>query len=249
MIFYFSGVGNSAWVANKLAECFNDKVLPIADEIGKKNTYFLRKGEKVGFIFPVYGWEPPKIVMDFIAEMQMDSPHYLYFVCTCGDDVGKTPKVFESAIKRKGWKCDAGFSVTMPDTYVCLPGFDIDDETTLQIKMDNAKARVEYIGKQIADDLHMDRFDCYEGPFPYLKTYVLGGLFRAFLMSPKPFKATDKCISCGLCAKKCPVHNINVDSKPQWGNRCTMCLACYHACPYHAIEYGKRTRNKGQYSI
>ena len=57
------------------------------------------------------------------------------------------------------------------------------------------------------------------------------------------------CVDCGLCAKKCPVHNINVDSKPQWGNRCTMCLACYHACPYHAIEYGKRTRNKGQYSI
>ena len=249
MIFYFSGVGNSAWVANRLALHLNDKVLSIADEINKSMKYALQKGEKVGFVFPVYGWEPPKIVLEFISRIQMDMPDYLYFVCTCGDDVGKTPKVFVSSILKRKWKCDSGFSVTMPDTYVCLPGFDVDDEPTLKLKKANAKARVDYIAGQISKGIRMSRFDCYEGPFPYLKTYVLGGLFRAFLMSPKPFKAMDMCTSCGICAKKCPVHNIHVEGKPHWGANCTMCLACYHACPHHAIEYGKRTKGKGQYSI
>ncbi|MBQ8519889.1 MAG: EFR1 family ferrodoxin [Bacteroides sp.] len=250
MIFYFSGVGNSAWVARKLAERLQDKVVAIAEEMEKeRGTYTLPKGEKVGFVFPVYGWEPPKIVLDCIRKMQMDAPDYLYFVCTCGDDVGKTPKVFDTAIRAKGWKCVAGFSVTMPDTYVCLPGFDVDDEATLKLKLDNAKARVAYIGEELDRGVRMQKYDCYEGPLPYTKTYVLGGLFRTFLMSPKPFKATDACISCGLCEKHCPVHNIKVDGKPQWGDNCTMCLACYHACPHHAIEYGKRTKNKGQYTI
>ena len=107
MIFYFSGVGNSAWVARKLANALQDKVLPIAEEIRKEAAYTPAKGERVGFVFPVYGWEPPKIVMDFIRKMQMMAPDYLYFVCTCGDDTGKTADVFMSAIKAKGWNCHA----------------------------------------------------------------------------------------------------------------------------------------------
>ena len=66
-------------------------------------------------------------------------------------------------------------------------------------------------------------------------------------MSPKPFHATDACIACKKCEKVCPVHNITVTDKPQWGNNCTQCLGCYHICPVHAIEYGKMTCRKGQY--
>jgi len=35
--------------------------------------------------------------------------------------------------------------------------------------------------------------------------------------------------------------------KPVWGMDCTSCLACYHVCPQHAVQYGKRTKDKGQY--
>ena len=225
MIFYFSGVGNSAWVARKLADALQDEVKPIADEIRTDMKYALSPDEAVGFVFPVYGWEPPMIVLDFIRKMEMSTPTYLYFVCTCGDDTGKTGKIFTQAIQAKGWTCQAGYSITMPDTYVCLPGFDIDGEDELKLKMDNASARVDYIISELKQRLVHHSYNCLEGAFPYVKTYILGGLLR------------------------CPVHNIKVDGKPQWGTECTMCLACYHVCPHHAIEYGKRTKGKGQYSI
>ena len=248
MIFYFSGVGNSAWVARRLADKMQDRVLPIAEEIRTPMEYTLLPGERVGFVFPVYGWEPPKIVLDFVRKMKIAQiPEYLYFVCTCGDDTGKTADVFMSAIQAKGWKCHAGYSVLMPDTYVCLPGFDIDGEEELKRKETNAAARVDFIGEELSRRVVMDKHGCFEGAFPKVKTYVLGSLFRKFLMSPKPFHATDACISCGLCEQRCPVHNIKVEGKPQWGADCTMCLACYHACPQHAIHYGNRTKNKGQY--
>ena len=54
MIFYFSGVGNSAWVARKLADKLQDKVLPIAEEIRTPMEYALAPGERVGFVYPVY---------------------------------------------------------------------------------------------------------------------------------------------------------------------------------------------------
>lgn len=248
MIFYFSGVGNSAWVARKLSERLRERVLPIAEEIRSEMEYNLAPGECVGFVFPVYGWEPPRIVLDFVRRMNMNRvPEYLYFVCTCGDDTGKTASVFMSALQSKGWKCHAGYSVTMPDTYVCLPGFDVDGEEELKCKTENALARVQFIGEELSRRVVLEKPNCYEGALPFIKTYVLGGFFRSFLMSSKPFYATDACVSCGLCEKRCPMHNIKVEGKPQWGTDCTMCLACYHACPQHAIHYGNQTKKKGQY--
>ena len=51
---------------------------------------------------------------------------------------------------RKGWRCAAGYSVTMPNTYVSLPGFDVDDEDVETRKVHNAVARVRFINEEIA---------------------------------------------------------------------------------------------------
>lgn len=94
MIFYFSGTGNSAWVARQLAEGQNEELLSIAMEIDRNKAYKLKEGEKVGFVFPVYAWGPPKIVLRFIHQLKLDKPGYLFFVCTCGDDTGRTAQIF-----------------------------------------------------------------------------------------------------------------------------------------------------------
>lgn len=178
----------------------------------------------------------------------MDKPGYLFFVCTCGDDTGLSAQVFSAAVRKKGWRCDSGFSVTMPNTYVSLPGFDVDEEDVAVRKLQNARARVEFINAELLRRVAMKKFDCYEGAMPFTKTRLLRPLFHAFLMSPKPFHATDACIGCGKCAKACPVRNVKLaDGRPQWGMDCTHCLACYHVCPVHAVQYGKCTRGKGQY--
>ena len=58
-------------MARKLGDILQDKVLSIAEEIRKEAIYAPLEGERVGFVFPVYGWEPPRIVLDFIRKMQM----------------------------------------------------------------------------------------------------------------------------------------------------------------------------------
>ena len=135
----------------------------------------------------------------------------------------------------------------MPNTYVSLPGFDVDDKEVEQMKIRNATERIKFIGHEIELRTQMKTFNCHEGAFPILKTYIIRPLFNAFLMSPQYFQASGACVSCGICEKKCPTKNIKIKEKPHWGTKCTHCLACYHACPLHAIQYGKRTTNKGQY--
>lgn len=55
----------------------------------------------------------------------------------------------------------------------------------------------------------------------------------------KQFYVTDECVSCGRCAKVCPVGNLQMQNgKPVWEDRCRYCMACLNRCKKNAIEYG-----------
>lgn len=246
MIFYFSGTGNSRWVAERLGELLGESVYSIADMLVREDT-FTASEDRLGLVFPVYSWGPPAVVLEFIANLySVCTPKYIFFVCTCGDDTGKTPELICRAFAKKGWQCNAGFSIIMPNTYISLPGFDVDSLQVAQKKLKESENRVKEIVEKLSRREQI--MDCHEGALPWMKTYIVRPLFTHFLMSAKPFRVSDACISCGKCEKVCPLHNVClVDGKPEWGNHCAMCLACYHHCPKHAIDYAGLTRKKGQY--
>ncbi len=262
MIFYFSGTGNSAWVARELAEQLNDHLYFIPDERAGEAHYVLHPNEKLGFVFPVYAWRVPKFILRFIQMMQVENVSYVYFVATCGDDSGRMDHYFRKAAKSKGWEVACGFSIIMPEAYVSLPGFDVDDQQREKSKLREAKTRLDDIISFIAES-KQGKFDTIPGQWPWTKSVVLGAFFNTFLMSSKPFHTNSQCVGCGKCAQMCPLHNIemeqnkkNVDSAgtqlsphkiPVWHKDCVGCLRCYHSCPHHAIEYGRFTRGKGQY--
>lgn len=249
MITVFSGTGNSKAVADMLAKQLNDSVVSAMEALSLCREYILKEDEPLGFVFPVHSWGPPEIVLRLIASLRLTvKPSYIYFVCTCGDDIGKTAEIFCKSVKARGWECCAGFSVTMPNTYVCLPGFDIDSKDVQQRKIAHAASRVSEIVLRIKG--REEVFDCHEGVMPRLKSFGIRPLFNKFLIDAKRFQVNSACVSCGKCIRVCPTHNIKWrNGRPSWGNDCTMCLACYHTCPKHAIEYGNQTKNKGQYTF
>ena len=248
MIYYFSGCGNSKYVAEALATQLNDTLVFIPEAARENHFEFnLTADERLGFVFPVYAWAPPKLVLDFIQKLRLTAkPEYVYFACTCGDECGHTEKIFRKAIEEKGWELSACFSMKMPETYIGMPGFKLDTEENAKKKIEAAEVTMERNIPRIAN---RDRFsDMIKGKAAWLKSYMINGSFNKFATDDRKYRSTEKCIGCGKCVQVCPLQNITLtEGRPKWNGHCTMCMACYHHCPTNAIQYGKGTEGKGQY--
>lgn len=255
MIFYLSGTGNTKWVAESLARKLGEPLVDIAKEFDGEMKYTVADGEKVGFCFPVHGWRPPKLLLDFLHEMKIEGMHekktYCFIVCTAGDTVGEALSILEEELRKNSIILHSCWDVRMPNTYVGLPFMDVDSEKLAEKKVKEAQARVAYIGKMISREetgCHM----LYEGKWPKTNSRVLGACFKKLLVTDKPFRVdAKKCIKCGKCVASCPVGNIagGAGELPSWkhNGRCMTCFACYHSCPQHAIRYGVMMQWKGQY--
>lgn len=248
MIFYFSGCGNSRWLAEGLAEATCDRMCFIPEALERDAVVTLRHGEKLGFVFPVYAWAPPKIVMRFVRNMKIEGrPKYVYLACTCGDEAGLTERILRRALRRKGLDLDAAFSFVMPETYINLPGFHLDTAESESQKIAAAKSRMPKVAERI-NNAERNCFDMKLGKASWLKSKVVQPLFQWLLISDRPFRVDATCIGCGKCATACPVSNISLlDGRPRWHHRCQGCMACYHYCPVNAIHFGRQTKGKGQY--
>ena len=97
MIFYFSGTGNTRWVAEQIAKGIGEALVSIPDMIREgRNEFELREGERIGFCFPTHGWQVPRICRNFIRQLSLKnktSTTFCWGLTTCGDNTGGTAVV------------------------------------------------------------------------------------------------------------------------------------------------------------
>lgn len=249
MIFYFSGTGNSYYVARRTADSLGERLVSIAAEMNSgKNEYMyeLSSEETIGFVFPIYAWMPPKMVTEFISRLKLTDTHgrYVFAAAVCGDDTGNALKILEKSLLAAGLGLSSAFSVSMPNNYIV--SFDVDSKETERKKLEEAEIRIEEI-IDTAASRKSGVFNVHKGSMAALKTALIGSLFNRFAISTKSFFADEKCTGCGICEKVCSSGSITVEGRPKWGSSCTQCFACLHYCPAKAIQYGKTTVNKGRY--
>lgn len=244
MIVFFSGTGNTEIVARRLAELTGDRQLVAleGETLRVPESVVLRaEGDVVVWAFPTYSWGIPPVVVDFMRRVGMDSPtlgarHYM--LTTCGDDMAYADRQWRKEMRRRGLDAAGAYAVVMPNTYVCMKGFDVDPKDVAERKLAAAPAAVKRIADAIMSGSREDIL--IRRGFSWVKSYVIYPWFVRFAMSAKPFWTTDACISCGKCAARCPMGNIVMENgRPRWGDGCALCLRCYHACGRHAVRYGK----------
>jgi NAD-dependent dihydropyrimidine dehydrogenase PreA subunit len=249
MIFYFSGTGNSLYVAKYLGNKNHEKVVSVASLMREnKNCYEfdLEKNEVIGFVYPVYAWAPPKQILQFIEKIKLNNydKNYIFTVATCGENIGNTVEVLSKALSKKSLILNSGFSIKMPNNYIIMG--DVDNKKVEDKKLLEAENFLLEIS-EVINEKKDKVYKVEKGLMPAVLTSIINPLFNKGGTNTKKFHVNNNCTACGFCEKVCNCGTIKVDKKPVWGEECSQCLACIHLCPTKAIEYGKSTKKKGRY--
>lgn len=242
MIFYFSGTGNSEYAARKIAEKTGDGAVSMAQCIknGKKNFY-LSSGDTLGFVFPIYAWNVPRIVADFVDGLTLDnySGQYAYAIFTCGSSVGIACDNLRRALAGKGVSLQFARDLVMPDNYiVAFAPAEPDKQRAVLAAAD------ETLGEIAASISRKERSITIatKGPSRF-SARLMSSLFNRYMLGTRKFRTSGSCRSCGVCADICPSGAITiVDGTPTWQEKtCAKCMGCINRCPSGTVEYGKAT--------
>lgn len=244
-IYYFSGTGNSLAVAKNIADQMREsELVNMAKTVAGEET--IGVSGAVGFVFPVYFEDLPNIVKNFVEKLSLKGGIYIFGIATCGSGPGLAFYSLDRILRKKGKRLSAGFAVEMPDNVVILlnriPPIDVQESM-----LSRSKEKIMRIAETVR------KRDCIgmEGR-ERLRDKLEGLLVKAIVTriyrTPRKFRATTRCVKCGICRKICPTNNIKIyDDKVLWGENCEQCLACLHWCPTHAIVLGKGSPNSTRY--
>lgn len=246
MIFYFSGTGNSQLAAKMIAETTSDEMISINNCLkkGKKNTFQSKK--PLVFVTPTYAWRMPKVVEQWIDETDFAGNRNAYFVLTCDGSSGNANAYAKKICKEKKMQFNGIASIPMPENYVAM--FPTPSEQECKNIVEAAKPAISKLAIQI------QKGEKFPEPAISFRDKILSGpvngIYYPLLVHDRGFNASSECISCGKCARRCPLNNIvMINGKPLWKGNCTHCMACIAGCPVEAIEYKKSSKGRHRHYI
>ncbi|MEG2207532.1 MAG: EFR1 family ferrodoxin [Clostridia bacterium] len=244
MIIYFSGTGNSQFIASVLAEETNQSIVSINEMMKSHHRLSVKNEASITVVSPIYAGRIPSVVADCIKAAEIPNGTKTYFVATCEESIGNADHYAKKLCISKNIAFYGMAEIKMPEGYIVM--FTAPDD-------DKAKSLIE-AGKQQASALAQ----CITSAKPFAAaqskwsamSHLLNPIFYQAIISAKGFHAGSDCVGCASCVNACPLNNIKLESgMPKWGKDCTHCMACISNCPKQTIEYGKKTIGKKRYHI
>lgn len=244
MVIYFSGTGNSKFIANVLGEKLGDTVVDGTAYIKRWEEPDFNSDKPYIFVAPIYAWRFPRVFQNWIKKGNFGENKKAYFVLTCGGSTGSAERHIRKFSKKMGIEYMGSGKIVMPDNYILM--FDTPTEREIEVLMKSSRRDAEKIAEKISEGETLPRIK--GGLGGWILSGIVNSCFYKFSTGAKKFRTTGNCIACGKCVENCMLNNIKlVDGKPVWSKNCTHCMACISKCPTGTIEYGKRTEGMRKY--
>ncbi len=127
MVFYFTGTGNSLYIAKQL----ESNPLSISQVIHQSELEF--SADKIGVVTPVYGHEVPNMVKDFLKRASFHTD-YFYIILTYGNRHGGAAELTKQLCDECGITVSYINVVLMVDNW--LPSFDMEEQQKIDKNVD-----------------------------------------------------------------------------------------------------------------
>lgn len=224
MVFYFTGTGNSLYIAKQIEA----DPISIPQVIHKQEQEY--SAGSIGIVAPIYGHEVPSMVKEFLKKAVFHTD-YFYMILTYGNRHGGAAELAEKLCEECGITVNYINVIVMVDNW--LPSFDMNEQKKIDKHIEenmaeilgDIKERKNMISKVTESD--RDAHRQFLGNMSRMPADIWQHLIHV----------TDACIGCGICEKVCPSASIRMENGKAIhipGN-CQTCLACVHACPQKAI--------------
>ncbi|MCG8572948.1 MAG: EFR1 family ferrodoxin [Spirochaetes bacterium] len=251
-IYYFSGTGNSLFVAKELQNRIPDcQLIPIVSSLTQEKI--TPKAESIGFVYPVIMSCLPLPVSQFLKKLDLSQINYIFAVPTRIGTPHSSFHTINKFLKQQKKKLNCTFILNLPSNDPKFHSIIPNDDDIKQLEKIALSHLDQNIDKILRQENYQETDTNITQPLPAVFIKIVPALLKImewFKLSPK-FYADEKCITCGNCEKICLSTRINmIDQKPQWNRKilCYNCYACLDFCPQQAVQIKNMTEENGRYS-
>ena len=92
MVLYFTGTGNSRYLARRIAEGLDMPLYDLNTCIKAGDTAPVQTGQDVVLVTPTYAWRIPRVVPQWLGKTALTGAERIWFVMDCGSEIGNAAK-------------------------------------------------------------------------------------------------------------------------------------------------------------
>ncbi|MCL2527031.1 MAG: EFR1 family ferrodoxin [Defluviitaleaceae bacterium] len=255
---YFSGTGNTKYIAGLFSQKMNAKCFSIEENIDFSTE--IKAQDMIAFCYPIYCSRVPRIMREFAHKhMAALAGKKIIILVTQQVLSGDGARVFTDLFEEGAIDVAYAEHFNMQQNMGNLPIWS-------RIFSPTEKSRQKFIRKS---ERKMDAV-CHDikGNIVKKRGFSRGSILLGYIQGKpwqkdtsniapqrlekklmKDVRVHKRCNACNVCTKVCPMKNlVSQDGRITHLNNCTLCYRCVNRCPQKAITVYIHIRPKWQYN-
>ena len=245
VMLYFSGTGNSKYIATLFCRNTGATCLSIEEDVDFDAQ--IAAVDTVAFCYPIYVSRVPRIMREFVRRHKaaLRGKKVIIF-CTQLLFSGDGARALTDLLPRKHVKVIYAEHFYMPNNVCNMRVLPMASAERLQRYRETSERKMLFICRNIEQGKRVRR-----GFNPLSR--ILGlpqGIFLSLVerRANRSVKIAARCTRCGLCVSICPMDNLTLDHAGiTHRHNCTMCYRCINRCPHKAITIATHGKVRDQY--
>ena len=256
VLFYFSGTGNSEYMAKFFCREMKTKCYSIEEEVDFSTL--MASNDVIGFCYPIYGSRLPRNMRQFVSSHLEDlKGKKLIIFATQWGFSGDGARALTDLLPKGHVEIIYAEHFNMPNNLTNSVWFKEMSKKKMEAKMARAETRMLVACENIKTGIVKRRgfstvskfLGAFQGNAWQKKSSsveLITGSMEAKVATS--VRVDDACIACSICVDACPVKNLSLEQGViNHHNNCVGCFRCVNVCPKRAISVMLKRMPKWQY--